>query len=154
MNDKNVDALSALALVYDELKRHADSDSIYEKALRLDPHNHLALNNYGYSLAERGLQLERALRMAKEAIDQQPQNQSYLDTYGWVYYRLGQYEQAERYVRKAIELGSKSPVLHEHLGDIYFKLSQKDKAMQYWEKALDLDSTNQSLKEKIQRGSL
>jgi Tfp pilus assembly protein PilF len=154
LNDKSVDALSALALVYDELKRPDESDSIYEKALRLDPKNHLVLNNYGYSLSDRGLQLDRALKMSKEAIAQQPTNQSYLDTYGWIFYRMGQYTEAEKWIRKAIELGSQSPVIHEHLGDVYFKLSEKDKAIEYWQKALNFDSSNQSLKEKIQRGSL
>lgn len=154
LNEKNVDALTALGLVYDEMKRHEDSDSMYERAIRIDPANHLLLNNYGYSLAERGLQLERAMAMSKDAVHQQPTNQSYLDTYGWIYYRMGQYEEAERYVRKAIEFGSQSPVIHEHLGDIYFKLSKKENAMEYWQKAFQLDSTNTLLKGKIQRGSL
>ncbi|HEY6191671.1 MAG TPA: tetratricopeptide repeat protein [Bacteroidota bacterium] len=154
LNDKSVDAVSALALTYDELKRPEDSDSMYERGLRMDPHNHLLLNNYAYSLSERGLQLQRSLRMAKEAVEQQPANQSYLDTYGWVYFRLQQYDEAERYIKKAIELGSNSPVINEHLGDIYYKQSKKEKAMEYWQKALQLDATNTELKEKIQRGSL
>lgn len=154
LNEKSVDALTALGLVYDELKRHEDSDSMYERALRIDPSNHLLLNNYSYSLAERGIQLERALGMSKDAVRQLPTNQSYLDTYGWIYYRMGQYEEAERYVRKAIEFGSQSAVIHEHLGDIYFKLSKREKAMEYWQKALQFDSSNTSLKDKIQRGSL
>jgi tetratricopeptide (TPR) repeat protein len=154
LNDKSVEALSSLGIVYDEMKRHEDSDSVYERALRLDPNNHLVLNNYGYSLAERGIQLDRAMKMSKEAVTQQPENQSYLDTYGWVLYRMGRYEEAEAQIRRAVELGSTSPVIHEHLGDVYFKLDQKEKALEYWQKALKLDTTNQSLKEKIQRGSL
>ncbi len=154
LNDKSVDALSALGLVYDELNRHEDSDSMYERALHIDPHNHLVLNNYAYSLAERGIQVERAMNMAKEAVEQQPNNQSYLDTYGWVFFRMGKYEEAEKPIRKAIDLGSTSAVIHEHLGDIYFKLGDKDKAMEYWEKALKFDATNQSVKDKLQRGSL
>ncbi|TLY33630.1 MAG: tetratricopeptide repeat protein, partial [Ignavibacteria bacterium] len=154
LNEKSVDALSALALVYDEMKRPEESDTIYEHALRMDAHNNLLLNNYAYSLAERGLQLPRALQMAKEAVAEQPTNQSYLDTYGWVYFRMERYDEAERYVRKAIELGSKSAVIHEHLGDIYYKLSRKDRAMELWQKALELDASNAALKEKIQRGSL
>lgn len=154
LDEKNVECLSALGLVYDELKRHEDSDSMYERAIRIDSKNHLLLNNYGYSLAERGIQLDRALAMAKEAVRQQPLNQSYLDTFGWIYFRRGEYEEAERYIRKAIELGSTSPVIHEHLGDIYFKMAQKDKAMEYWKKALQFDGSNTALQEKIQRGSL
>lgn len=154
LNDKSVDALSALGLVYDEMKRFEDSDSTYERALRLDPKNHLLLNNFGYSLAERGLQLERALAMSKQAVALQPTNQSYLDTYGWIYYRLGDFKEAEMYVRRAIELGSQSAVINEHLGDIYFQLSEKENALKFWQKALELNPENQTLKEKVQRGSL
>lgn len=154
LNGKNVDALTALALTYDELDRSADSDTMYERALRLDPHSHLLLNNYGYSLAERGEQLERALAMSKEALSQQPENQSYLDTYGWVLFRLGRYSEAEQYIRKAVELGSTSSVVHEHLGDTYFRLSEPEKAMNCWQRAFELDPTNESLREKIQRRRL
>ena len=154
LNPKDVNTLSALALVYDELKRHEESDRLYEDALKLDPHNHLILNNYGYSLVERGEQLERALAMAKEAVQQQPENASYLDTMGWAYFKLGQLEDAERFVRRAVEKGEASAVVHEHLGDIYYRLGQKDKALEYWQKALDKDSTNQILRTKISKGGL
>jgi tetratricopeptide (TPR) repeat protein len=154
INDKNVDALSALALVYDELGQRAESDSIYERALRIEPHNHLLLNNYGYSLAERGLQLDRAMKMAESAVEQQPENQSYLDTYGWILFMMGKYSEAREWINKAIVLGSASPVIHEHLGDVYYKLSDAVRAMEYWKKALDIDPANEELQSKIRRGSL
>jgi tetratricopeptide (TPR) repeat protein len=154
INDKNVDIYSSLGLVYNEMGRLVDSDSMYEKALRIDPHNHLVLNNYGYSLSERNIQLDRALKMSEEALRQQPENQSYLDTKGWINFQMGRYDEAEAAVRRAIELGSKSPVIAEHLGDIYSKMDQKDKAIEYWKKALEYGSTNPGLKGKIERGSL
>jgi tetratricopeptide (TPR) repeat protein len=154
IEEKNVDALGALAMVYDELDRQAESDSTYEKALALDPKNHLILNNYGYSLADRNLQIDRALVMAQEAISQQPENTSYLDTIGWIYFRLGRYTEAEEYIKKAIALGSNSAVIHEHLGDIYSKMNDREKALEYWNKALQLDPSNAPLAEKINRGSL
>lgn len=154
LNNKSVDALSALGLVYDEMSRHEDSDSMYERALHLDPKNALVLNNYSYSLSERGLQLQRALKMSEEALKEQPENQSYLDTKGWIYYQLGRYEEAESTIKRAIDLGSKSPVIHEHLGDVYSRLHNKEKAIEYWQKALDFGGASPNLKDKILRGSL
>ncbi|HUN67126.1 MAG TPA: tetratricopeptide repeat protein [Bacteroidota bacterium] len=151
---KDMDAMTSLALVYDELHRKDDSDSLYERALRIDPHNHLALNNYGYSLSERGRDLERAMRMSKEALKLQPDNQSYLDTYGWILFQMQKYEDAERYLRKAAEMPNPNPVIIEHLGDVNFRLSRHDRAMELWKKALELDSTNELLRQKIQKGSL
>ncbi len=154
INQRDVNTFSALALVYDELGRKTESDSAYERGLALDPTNHLILNNYAYSLAERDIQLERALGMSAEALRQQPENQSYLDTYGWIQYRMGDYQRAMEYVNKAVMLGSTSAVVHEHLGDIYFRLSQRERAMEYWRKALEFDPGNADLTDKIRRGSL
>ncbi len=154
IDGKNVDALTSLALTLDEMKRSQESDSIYERALTLDPRNHLLLNNYSYSLAERGLQLDRAMKMSKMAVDQQPTNQSYLDTYGWIFFRMGNYREAEKWIKKAVDVGNASAVLNEHLGDVYSRLDEKDKAIDYWRKALELDPTNQTVRDKIQRGSL
>jgi len=153
LNPKDINAISQLALVYDGLKRYEESDSLYEEGLKLDPENSLILNNYGYSLADRGLQLERALEMSKKAVAAQPDNSSYLDTIGWVYYRLGKYAEAERYIRKAIEKGDASAVVHEHLGDIYAKLNDTERALEQWNIALKLDEKNGALKEKISRAT-
>jgi Tfp pilus assembly protein PilF len=127
---------------------------LYEEALKIDPRSHLVLNNYSYSLAERGLQLQRALEMAKDAVKAEPENASYLDTIGWVYYKLSKYRQAEEYITRAVKTDKASPVVHEHLGDIYFQLGQKEKALEFWQKAFELDGKNQALKDKISRGSL
>jgi len=154
INQESVDAYSALALVYDELGQKTESDSAYERGLALDPTNHLILNNYSYSLAERNVELERALLMSEEALEQQPENQSYLDTYGWIHYQMGEYQRAREPVNKAIMLGSTSAVVHEHLGDIYFKLADPERAMEYWKKALEFDPANSDLAEKIRRGAL
>ena len=40
----------------------------FEKALQLDPQNHLAMNDYAYALAEDGRELEKALRLVRRAI--------------------------------------------------------------------------------------
>lgn len=154
LNPNDVNTLSSLALTLDGMKRFAESDSLYERSLRVDPTYHIVLNNYGYSLAERGLQLERALRMALEAVKAEPENSSYLDTLGWIYFKLGRYSDAEIYVGKAIAKGDASAVVHEHLGDVYFKLGVKEKALEFWNKALEKDANNKGLKEKIERGTL
>jgi tetratricopeptide (TPR) repeat protein len=154
INPKDVDAIGQLALVYESLKKLDESDSLYEEALRIDPQNHLILNNYSYSMAERNIQLQRALAMAKKAVEAQPENSSYLDTMGWVYFRLGRYREAETFVKRAIDKGDANATLHEHLGDIYFRLNDPDRALEQWNLALKLDEGNTGLRDKISRKSL
>lgn len=151
-DDLNV--LSSLGLTYDALKMHTESDSTYERALRIDPHFPLVLNNYAYSLSERGLELERATAMSKESLEKDSTNSSYLDTYGWILFQRGKYEDALVYIKKAVDLGDASSVVLEHLGDVYAKLNRMDEAKKYWTKAFEKDQNNVSLKEKIARGTL
>ena len=153
LNPKDLNTLSTLALTLDGLHRYQNSDSLYEEGLKLDPKSALLLNNYGYSLAERGLQLQRALEMSKQAVTAEPNNSAYLDTYGWVFFRLENYNDAAVYIEKSIATGRASAVVHEHLGDVYLKLGRKEKALELWKKAVELDPKNESAKEKILHGA-
>ncbi len=150
----DMDALSTLALVYEALNRYDDAYRIYETALKVDGKNSLILNNYAYSLSERGLDLQKALKMAQLAVQLDPKNSAYLDTIGWVYFKLGDYENAESYVKEALSVRNQpadgSPAtLEEHLGDIYAKMNNTKKAVEYWEKALGHNPASIELKEKI-----
>ncbi|MCL5020365.1 MAG: tetratricopeptide repeat protein [Bacteroidetes bacterium] len=154
----SMDALSTLALVYESLNRYTDSDRVYETALQVDPNNALILNNYAYSLSERGLQLPKALKMAQLAVKIDPKNSAYLDTIAWIYFKLADYKKAERYEKESIALRTPadgSPAtLEEHMGDIYQKLGQKRKAIEHWKKALKADPTNKSVAEKIEKAKI
>jgi tetratricopeptide (TPR) repeat protein len=151
INPDDVNAIIQLALVYDGLKDYGETDRLYQEALQLDPENHLAQNNYSYSLAERSMKLEEALAMATRAVEAQPENQSYLDTLGWVCFRLGKFDQAEHYIRLAIDKGEATSVLHEHLGDVYEGMQDRERAIEQWNIALRLDPSNTALHEKIER---
>jgi tetratricopeptide (TPR) repeat protein len=154
LNPDDVNLLGTLGLIYDSEERWAECDSVYERALEIDSTNALINNNYAYSLSERDKQLERALEMAKIAIAAEPENSSYLDTMGWIYFKLGVYDEAQDYIEKAIEIGGEKSVMLEHLGDIVFKAGQKAYAMELWEKAFKLDESNLKLKDKLDRGEI
>ncbi len=147
----DVNLMGTLGLIYNAQKKYELSDSVYEAALAIDSLNALINNNYAYSLSERGINLERALKMAKIAIKAEPKNSSYLDTIGWVYYKLNNLKMAKEYLQKALENGGDRPVILEHLGDVIYKLGDKHSAKSYWIKSLTLDSTNTKLKEKIDK---
>ena len=138
---------------HSDLEKMEESDSLYEKALRLDSTNALINNNYAYSLSERGLQLERSLKMIEIAMNSDSSNSSYLDTYGWIFFKLEEYDKAYYYIKKAIDIGGDdNSVLLEHLGDVLFMQWKKDEALEMWKEAFELDSSNETLKQKIETG--
>ena len=151
----NVNVLGQLGLLYNNLQMMVESDSLYELALQIDPENALINNNYAYSLSERDLQIDRALNMIEIAINADSSNSSYLDTYGWIFFKLGEYDKAYYYVKKAIDIdGEGNSVLMEHLGDVLFMQGKKEDALSYWKKALELDSSNEKLKNKVSTGAI
>lgn len=149
INPNDINTLTSLAAVYDKLKMWKNSDSLYEIALKKNPDNALLLNNYSYSLCERGIRLADALEMAKKALKAEPDNGAYLDTIGWIYFQMGQYEQARDFIGKALKVRENSEEVMEHMGDVYYKLKQAYEARKYWQKAFDLNPQNTKLKQKI-----
>ncbi len=125
-----------LATVYYELKQYDRVEYHYRKTIELDPSNHSAKNNLAYLYAERNVNLEGALQLADEAIAAVPDSAAYLDTKGWVLYRLGRYEEAAAFIRKALAADPDSPDLHLHLGEVYLALKKLDQAVRQFELAL------------------
>lgn len=130
---------TSLGDVFNQLKEHHKSDEYYEKALTINPADAYVLNNYSYYLSLRNVNLEKAKQMAARANDLEPNNPSFMDTYGWVLYQLEEYEQAEIWVKRAIDNEEKdSAVLLEHYGDILYQLGRTDEALEYWKSAKEL----------------
>lgn len=126
----------------------------YDNSLYFIPDNPMTLNNYAYFLTEEGGDLERASAMSRSALDQSPDNDTYIDTYAWIEFKLGHFEEARLYQKRAIELAeehdSASAELYEHYGDILFMCQEPTEALVYWEKALALDPENTLLKKKVE----
>jgi Tfp pilus assembly protein PilF len=74
--------------------------------------------------------------MIRKAVDQEPMNGAYLDSLGWVYFKMGQFELAEDNLRQAVERDQTDPTVHEHMGDLYEKTGRIRQAAAQWERSL------------------
>jgi tetratricopeptide (TPR) repeat protein len=150
LNPSDINTISTLGIIYDNLFMDSECEKLYEEAFKYHPDNILLLNNYAYHLAERGKKLDKALELSKRAVEQEPENSSYLDTYGWVFYKMKDYKNAKIYIEKAVRIGANA-VLYDHLGDIYHGMEEIPKALKYWNLALELDPENKDIKFKIEK---
>ena len=151
-NKNEADAWAQLGGIYDEEHDNQKSDSCYKQALKLDSLNHLYNNNYAYALAERNEQLHTALEMSMIAISQYPDNQSYIDTYAWIQFKLGNTQMAIDMLEKVLNNDiDRNGIIHVHLSIMYQSQSNKEKALIHIEKALDIkDNTEyKNIKEKL-----
>ncbi len=145
-----VQIYSTLGDSFNSLKRHAESDQAYNKALELDPRNSFVLNNYAYYLSLRGENLNEAEKMSRRSIELDPNNASSEDTYAWILFRLKRYADARIWIEKALQDKPVNNVVQlEHYGDILFFLGEEAKALEQWQKAKSLGSGSETLDKKI-----
>ncbi len=138
-----------LGELYNSLKDYTNSDRYFDKVLEIDPKDQLTLNNYAYYLSLRKENLDKAEMMSKKALENDPGNPAYLDTYGWILYLKGDFDQAAKYVEQALEKKKWDAELLEHLGDIYYRLDRVDEAVELWEKAKKKGSVSPDIDKKI-----
>lgn len=142
---------NSIAEYYNELKQYQKSDSVFEDLLKKAPDNIMALNNYAYYLSERGERLEYALNLSKKTLEQEYDQPNYLDTYGWILYKMKRYEEAKVYIEKAISNAGNdvSAVVLEHYADIEFQLGHVDNALKIWKAIDEAGQGSPLLKKKI-----
>ena len=109
------------------------------KALDLRPQQPLVLNYLGYSWADQGIHLDRAVEMIKQAVSLRPNDGYIVDSLGWVLYRLGRYGDAVEKLERAAELRPEDPVINDHLGDAYWQVGRYKEARFQWRRALSFE---------------
>lgn len=117
-------------------------------ALGVAPGHAPALNFLGYLLAEQNRGLDEARKLVEKAVEQDPDNGAYVDSMGWVYFRLGRLEDARQALERALVLTGGDPVIHEHLGDVYRALSRPDQAREQYRLSL-ADDDNARVRNKL-----
>jgi tetratricopeptide (TPR) repeat protein len=122
---------------YEHEKKYDEAEAQFKKVLAANPQSAVTLNYLGYMNADRGVQLEESLNYIKEAVSLDPTNGAYLDSLGWVYFKLGKYDLAEETLTKAsLRMGS-DPTVQDHLGDLYQKTGRLRLAAAHWERAVE-----------------
>lgn len=126
---------------------------LFKKSIQLDPGDAAEAYNYlGFMWADQNTNLEEAESYIKKALASDPENGAYLDSLGWLDYRLGKYDQALAELLSAAQaLKSEDPTVLDHIGDTYEKLNQAPRALDYWERAFALDKSDKKLAEKIEQ---
>jgi len=110
----------------------------YEKALEQQPDSALAANNLAMLLAEYRTDKSSLERARELATPLRNSNQAaYLDTVGWIEYKLGEYEQAQQFLERAVEAAPDANLLHYHLGMAHFAAGNEVGAREHLSRALD-----------------
>lgn len=136
--DRNLLFIRAAAL--ERQGRFEESEVLFRALVESEPEDANAANYLGYMWADREVYLDQALELIGRAVALDPENPAYLDSLGWVHFRLGDLEESERWLRRAIDLGgnvSDGTILC-HLGEVLFSKGEFEEGRRLLLLGLDL----------------
>jgi tetratricopeptide (TPR) repeat protein len=134
------DLLFTRAAALERIGRLEESEELFRRLVDQEPDDANAANYLGYMWADRDVNLDEALELIARAVALDPENSAFLDSLGWVHYRLGDIEQAEHWLRRAIDLGGDlgDGTVYCHLGEVLLVNGQTDEGRRYLLQGLDL----------------
>jgi len=148
---KNV--MHDLAKSYEIELNYKDSDSLFNILLKENFNDAMIMNDYAYMISERENvsieDLNLALKLSKDSVSLVPDSSEYLDTIGWIYYKIGEYNKALDYLLMSQSIDKKNSIILEHLGDVYLKLEKYEKALSIYNQIMINNSNNAQIIKKI-----
>lgn len=136
------DLIFSRAAALERLGRVDESGELFGQLVESDPGDAASANYLGYTWADRGDNLDQALDLISRAVAIEPENPAYLDSLGWVHFRLGDLDQAEYWLRRAIGLGGTDGTVLSHLGEVLLNKGEIDEARVLLRQALASGADN------------
>ena len=144
------DAIFAMGDAYERMGYRDSAIVIFEKLVKSNPDDPLILNYLGYILIDSDQRLDYAENLVAKALEFEPTNSAFLDSYGWLKYKLGEYKKALKYLLLAEEnTMNDDPLIFDHIGSVYEKLENNKLAKKYYQKALEIDPEMEDTRDKL-----
>lgn len=109
----------------------------FVRYLEMGGHNVSALNYVGYSYAEQGKHLPKAIEYLRRALEQKGDDPNIRDSLAWALFKDGQLSKALEMQQEVARELPRSAVVLDHLGDMLRAAGRVDEARHVWERALE-----------------
>ncbi|MDB3879868.1 tetratricopeptide repeat protein [Alphaproteobacteria bacterium] len=127
-----------LGIAYEQLEQDQLAEDRFKAALEKNPNDPYTLNYLGYWWANDGRKLEEAIKLIEQAVRLRPRSGYFVDSLGWVHYKLGNYDLAVAFLEKATMLEPMDAIITGHLGDAYWETGRVAEARFKWQYALSI----------------
>ncbi|MDC3234676.1 hypothetical protein OBB02_01380 [Candidatus Puniceispirillum sp.] len=127
-----------LAISYEQLEEDNLAEDSFQAALKKNPQDPFTLNYLGYWWADEGRNLEDAIDLIERAVRLRPRSGYFVDSLGWVHFKLGNLDLAVAFLEQATILEPVDPVISDHLGDAYWATGRYVEARFKWQYALSI----------------
>ncbi len=147
LEDDNAYYYFNLGVCYERLGLYDEAIFYLDKSVQLDSSNASAMNYLGYILADNGMRLLEAKELIEKALSMDPENGAYLDSIGWVHFKLENFEKAKEYLETAVqymdETDTENYLIYDHLGETYLKIGLFEEAIGAWKRALEMKTVEE-----------
>lgn len=140
-NQKNPNLISALGVIYKELKMFTKSIQVYEKGIEYYPNSYEFLYELIHVLIE-DKNYDYALQVAEKFSSIYPNSADIYNSYARIFYRQKKYNEALLKLKKLTELDQNNAEAFYFMGLILNDLNKPDDAIKNLELALNLGAQN------------
>jgi tetratricopeptide (TPR) repeat protein len=138
-----------LGMSLERTKEKEKAALAFKKVLSLEPGDPPAANYLAYMWAEQGIHLDSARLLLSMALKQDSLNGAYLDSYAWIFYKMGAIDTAYMFINKALQRIKDDPVVYAHYGDILVKKGDYSSALETYKRGLELALPDKATPEEI-----
>lgn len=135
----NAGLYTTVGTLYENQGNWQEAQTLYQRALAIQPEEPLAANNLAYIMLEHGGNVTVALTLAQTARRGFPTIPNSADTLGWAYYQNAAYSLAAPLLEEAVKGAPTNAGYRYHLGMTYQKLNDTKRARIELEKSLRID---------------
>ena len=149
-NSDEIDLLYFRAMTGQRFDRLDILERDLKRVIELEPENADALNALGYTLTDLTDRHEEALALIERALAIKPDEAAFIDSLGWVHYRLKNFDLAIEHLRRALVLFQNDEVA-AHLGEALWAIGNTEEAKKVWKDALKLAPESDILQRVIEK---
>lgn len=143
---ENADILYARALMAEKMGNMKVLEEDLKYILEKRPNDATALNALGYTLVDKTNRYQEAKLYIERALAIKPNEAVFIDSYGWLFYKMGQYEIAKKHLEKAYSMVPQAEIAG-HLVEVLVALGKGDDAKKLLQDALEKNQKDKYLLE-------
>lgn len=129
------DFLYARSIIYGLQNNNKDAEKDLRSILAMDPENANALNALGFTLSNQPARMNEAMALLQKAISLNPENPAYMDSMGWLLFKMGRNQDSITMLEKAYKMSGDNEIA-AHLGEVLWSTGKKDAAREVWKQGL------------------
>ena len=143
------EASDGRGIAYERTGRWEKAELDFLNSLKASPDQAYVMNYLAYSWIEKGINIEKSLKMLEKANELKKNDGYIIDSLGWALFKLKRYKESKDYLQEALSLMPFDPTINDHFADSLWMNSQKVQARYYWNTVLKLDKVEKKLKNSI-----